>query len=282
MHTQTPLGEECSLQEYIELKELNGVDDPTVLTKRNRIFFWYRPLAQKRARRYARNCMPYRSLIDPCDIKSDADMGLLKAIDTYQLGMGTKFESHAYVRINGSIIDGIRSLQEFPRIVAKIRRELTPILMMLSNELGHKATLDDVAAHYPQLASMCRDPLVSASVFNQPVARKSHGDEESHSEEYEDSIEQQLIKTRSRRTLDRMELSDTIATVLSALHEDAFERRVIYCYFFLGMTSTKISKTMRISPTWVSGKKSSGLQKLRKLARSDQDFADELRKLSYS
>ncbi len=282
MYTETPQGEACSLQEYIELKELNGVDDPSVLTTRNRIFFWYRPLAQKRAKRYARNCMPYRSLIDPCDIKSDADIGLLKAIDTFQLGMGTKFESHAFTRINGSIIDGIRGLQEFPRIVAKIRRELTPVLMALSNELGHKATLEDVVIYFPHLEHMCRDPLVSASVFNQPVSRKSSGDDEGGSEEYEDSIEHQLIKTRSKRTLDRMELSDTIEAVLSALHEDAFERRVIYCYFFLGMTSTKISKTMQISPTWVSGKKSSGLQKLRKLARTNQEFADELRKLSFS
>lgn len=275
-------------EEYIEIKGRYGSDDRNVLKKRDDIFFRYRHLSEAKAKRYARNSMPYRSLIDPSDIRNEADIGLLQAINSFSLDRETAFETHAYTRISGSIIDGIRSLQEFPRIVARIKRELNPLLTALSNELGHSVTLEELSIRYPNtviggtktIEEIARDPLVSANVFSQPMLTRGNENHNGDDESY-NVIEQQLIKTRSKKQLDRAELSDTVAIVLQALDSDDLERRVIYCYFFLGMTSTKISKTMRISPTWVSDKKASGLQKLKIKARTDQSFADELRRLSF-
>lgn len=287
MITSTELTEAELFQKLAESRETNGPSHPETKQTSDQIFFRYRMLSIKKAKRYTRHSMPYRSLIDPCDIQSDADCGLLKAIDTYQLGRGASFQTHAFLRVHGSVIDGLRSLQNFPRIISRIRRELTPLLEQLSNRLGYCASLGDLSEFHPHLVICGRhindiicDPLVSSSVFNQFSAITTSG-EEDQDEMQECSIGLGLSRTRVSKSLDRAELSDTIESVLNALHEDAFERRVIYCYFFLGMTSTKIAKTMNISPTWVSDKKNSGLQKLRKMARMDQDFADELRTLSF-
>lgn len=240
------------------------------------------------AKRYIKQCMPYRSLFDRHDIQSQADFGLFQAIDSFQIGCGSSFKTHSFTRIRGSIIDGLRSLQDFPRIVSRIRRELKPLIQSLSHELGRLATIEEVAARYPHfmiadmhINEIVADILVRCNVYNQDSEACY---ESSDSSEITSKIELCFAKHRKApdQPFDRMQRKETAHKVLAVLSEDATERSVIYCYFFLGFNSTKISEVLKLSQTWVSAKKESGLMKLRRAARKDQDLADEIRLLRTS
>lgn len=253
---------------------------------RDTLFFHYQErISKPQASRYARFSMPYRSLIDAEDIYRDADFGLLQAISTFKLDGGASFNTHAYTRVKGAIIDGIRSLQDFPRIISKVRRELAPLLESLTQELQRFATIEELAARYPHLVvsgisiyEIINDPLVRSSVFNQSASSSNDSEDSEEESLSNNAIEQQLIKMRDKGTqpYDRMQMGDVTQKILTLLNDDQYECSVIYCYFFLGMTSTDISKNRKISATWVSEKKLTGLAKLRREARRNKSFADEL------
>src|SRR6202021_1675842 len=51
------------------------------------------------------------------DLINDGILGLIDAIEKYDDARGVKFETYAITRINGSILDALRSLDWFPRAV---------------------------------------------------------------------------------------------------------------------------------------------------------------------
>lgn len=271
---------------FRDLREQLGDKHPKTLGLRDEIFFSYRNLATAAANRYAAHCMPYRSLIEPDDIHRDAEIGLLEAVNAYDMSFSAIFSTFAYHRINGSIIDGIRSLQNFPRIISKIRRELTPVLQKLSHELGKNATVADLAESNPSatisgipILQIASDSLVSVNVYNQE-SEKSNSDYDSE-DDIKDCRSFDIGRLgRSYSQFDSMAFVDTVEKILRFLSDDKYEQRVIYCYFFLGMTSTAISRISKLSPTWVSEKKVSGLQKIRRECRNNPQFAEEILTIS--
>lgn len=251
---------------------------------KERIFWLYREFAHAQASRYIRNRLPYRSLLDEDDIRQNAEVGLLDAIHSYDLQYGTDFKTHAFTRIHGSIIDGLRKLQNFPRIVARIKRALAPLVERLTHELEREPTLEEIATRFPYtrvgdeyLRDVIHDPLVTASVFNQFDDRNRNSDfVDLQSESYLDYCLLQHAKNRQQMPFEGLQRTDLIQKVLKILSDDQHERTVIYQYYFLGITSSQISIITKLSSTWVSEKKASGLRKLRKAARQDPQFVEEL------
>ncbi len=80
-----------------------------------------------------------------------ARVGLLESIDRYDLGQGAKFETYAALRIQGAILDGIRSYSELQEQVAARKR----IVAARVDSLGQKTPDgDDVEATFAHLAEV--------------------------------------------------------------------------------------------------------------------------------
>jgi RNA polymerase sigma factor (sigma-70 family) len=65
-------------------------------------------------------CQVYRTLprtIDFSDLESYGYIGLMDAIEKFDLDRNIKFETYARFRIKGAIIDGLRELDWFPRSI---------------------------------------------------------------------------------------------------------------------------------------------------------------------
>ena len=58
------------------------------------------------------------------DLINDGILGLIDAIEKYDDARGVKFETYAITRINGAILDALRSLDWVPRAVRQRAREL--------------------------------------------------------------------------------------------------------------------------------------------------------------
>src|SRR5699024_5278170 len=72
---------------------------------RNTIFMEYRDLSTKIAVGLAPN---YKNYIDIDDLISYAHIGLMDAIEKFDINKDVKFETYASIRVRGAIIDEIR------------------------------------------------------------------------------------------------------------------------------------------------------------------------------
>src|ERR1700760_2406552 len=86
------------------------------------------------------------SHVEDADLISYGLMGLIGAIERFDLERGIKFETFAMTRIRGAIIDELRSLDWVPRSVRPRAREIETTQAKLEHELQRAPTEAELAA----------------------------------------------------------------------------------------------------------------------------------------
>lgn len=79
------------------------------------------------------------------DLISYGTFGLLDAIEKFDYRRGIKFETYAYVRIKGAILDGLRALDWMPQTLRKKAREIERTYRELEARYGRSVTDEEVA-----------------------------------------------------------------------------------------------------------------------------------------
>lgn len=79
------------------------------------------------------------------DLESAAIVGLLQALDNYDCGKEIKFNTFAYYRIRGSVIDYLRSIDELPRTDRAKYGKAQEVMSRLQQELGREPSDEEVA-----------------------------------------------------------------------------------------------------------------------------------------
>jgi len=80
------------------------------------------------------------------DLVSDGVIGLMDAIDKFDLNRGLQFQTYAVPRIRGAIIDGLRSSDWVPRSVRENIRAINAALAVLEARHGRVPKDREVAA----------------------------------------------------------------------------------------------------------------------------------------
>lgn len=83
--------------------------------------------------------------LDSEDLYGYGIMGLIDAIERFDLQKGVKFETYAMTRIRGAIIDELRSQDWVPRSVRQRSKSLSEALTSLESKLGRPASDDELA-----------------------------------------------------------------------------------------------------------------------------------------
>src|ERR671919_2083211 len=127
----------------VELRELwrsykNDGDERA----RERLVVAYSPLVKFIAGRMASG-LP--SHVDEGDLVSYGLLGLIGAIERFDLEREIKFETFAVARIKGAIIDELRSLDWVPRSVRTRAREVEKVHARLENNLQRTPTEEEMA-----------------------------------------------------------------------------------------------------------------------------------------
>src|SRR3978361_566397 len=118
-------------------------------TARERLVVAYSPMVKFVAGRLGAG-LP--SHVDDADLISYGLMGLIGAIERFDLERGIKFETFAMTRIRGAIIDELRSLDWVPRSVRSRAREIETTQAKLEHELQRAPSEAERAAelHMPE------------------------------------------------------------------------------------------------------------------------------------
>lgn len=103
----------------------------------------YTSLVKYTAQRMAVN-LP--NSVDVGDLIGSGVMGLIKAVETFDLSLGFKFETYATHKVRGAILDELRALDWVPRSVRQKSRQLQNVYSDLEQKLGRIPYDDEVAA----------------------------------------------------------------------------------------------------------------------------------------
>ena len=83
--------------------------------------------------------------VDRDDLVSEAQIGLIDAINRFDPAKNVKFETYASIRIRGAIVDYLRKLDWAPRSLRHRAREIAQAELSLEQELGQQPTEEQVA-----------------------------------------------------------------------------------------------------------------------------------------
>ena len=122
----------------IELRDLwrrfKGTGD---VHARERLVIAYSPLVKYVAGRMASGLPAH---VEEADLISYGLVGLINAIERFEVEREIKFETYAITRIKGSIIDELRSLDWVPRSVRARAREIGEVLGVTESRVSQLHT----------------------------------------------------------------------------------------------------------------------------------------------
>ncbi|MGH2661534.1 MAG: SigB/SigF/SigG family RNA polymerase sigma factor [Actinomycetota bacterium] len=222
--------------------------DPAAREELTRI---YRPLAEYLARRfYGRG-----EHID--DLIQVASIGLLKAIDRFDLSRGVKFSTYATATVVGELKRHFRDkgwALRVPRRLQEAGLKVGKTVSQMYQELGRAPTVQEIG----ERTGLSEDEVLEAMETAHAYTTASL-DAPSSDEEGPGSMER---LGREEEAFELLEGWTSVEPAIRALPER--ERTILYLRFFRGLTQTQIAERLEISQMHVSRLLSRTLRQLRK------------------
>lgn len=210
----------------------------------------FMPLVRALAMRYAGRGEPLEDLVQV------GSVGLIKAVDRFDVDRGVDFASYAVPTIVGEIRRHFRDkswAMHVPRRLKELSVQLTRILDELTTELGRSPTVPELA----EVAGVDEEDVIDAlDSTNAYSTRSLHAPFE---QDGDDSLAEKLGTHEAG--YEEVEEGSLIAAGLGALDER--ERQIVELRFFREMTQSQIAAEVGISQMHVSRLLRRALAKMR-------------------
>jgi RNA polymerase sigma-B factor len=217
--------------------ELRKTEDPALREELARLHL---PLVEYLAKRFKDRGEPLDDLIQV------GSVGLLKAIDRFDLDRGVEFSTYATPTIVGELKRYFRDKGwaiRVPRRLQELSLRLNKTISALTQELGRSPTVPEIA----KAAGVSEDEVLEALESGQAYSTTSldapAGDDE------DAPLRGDRIGEEDFR-LDNLEYFASLAPLIQELPQR--EQRILYLRFFKGMTQSKIAEQVGISQMHVS------------------------------
>ena len=196
-------------------------------------------------KRIVRRIMPkYRNYNDKDDLVSCGVIGLIDALDKYDITYGVKFETYASTRIRGEILDYMRRQDWAP---ASLRSRINKIN-------GAIETLENIYGRFPTDREIAESVSLTVTEV-QHVLEKTHMFNLMHFEEMvSDTISTDKFNDAGDNDpasiLQNEETKRILADIIDSLPEK--ERLVITLYYYEEMTLKEIAAILNVTESRVS------------------------------
>lgn len=237
------------LAEYWESWNQNKSDE-----MKEALVLSYMPLVDYVADRVAIN-LP--ATVQKDDLKSLGYLGLLEALDRFELSRGLKFETFAMWRIKGAILDGLRKADWVPRSIRKKSKDLEEAFQKLQSNQKDPVTDEQISKYlglsmdeYNQLLSDVQ--LVSFISLDETVGEEGNL--------FRDLIPDEKSMSPERH-LDVNEAKLILIKALEKLPDK--EKTVVSLYYYEELTLTEIAKIMSVSTSRISQLHTKAILRLR-------------------
>lgn len=211
---------------------------------RERLIELHLPLVESLARRHARGGEGYEDLVQVGSI------GLINAIDRFDLNRGFDLPAFAVPHITGEIKRHLRDRGEsmrLPRGLAELRGRLAGARHELRGRLGREPTAAELATE------LGVDEAAVASALSATRPMPSNADEQDSGEEI------------GSRLADSLGLADDRIALAEAFESlDERERRIVYLRFVRDLDQEHVARELGISKRHLSRQTQAALAKLRR------------------
>jgi RNA polymerase sigma factor for flagellar operon FliA len=191
---------------------------------------------------------PDNALAQYEDLESAGIVGLLQALDKYDCSRDIKFNTFAYYRIRGNIIDYLRSIDELPRTQRTSYGKAQGVMQELGQTLGRKPKDEEVAEElqmpldkYQRLLSNVQKRAV-LSIDKPAYGEDSDGTMAMFLED--ESVEQPDAR------LDRESDSEQLQLAIEELEER--DRLILALYYYEDLTLSEIASLLSLTEARIS------------------------------
>ena len=214
---------------------------------REQLIVAYSPLVKYVAGRLASGLPAH---VEEADLISYGLLGLMNAVERFELEREIKFETHAITRIRGAIIDELRSLDWVPRSVRTRAREIERAIAALEKELMRAPTDDEIAKKLGVTNDELEDSLreisrSSVAALDELWSPSAGGDQVA----LIDTIEDQSGPD-PEAFLELTEIKEALAESISSLPER--EKLVVTLYYYEELTLREIGEVLGVTESRVS------------------------------
>ena len=202
--------------------------------------------------------------VDVEDLVQVGVVGLLQSADRFDPRRGVKFQTYANRRVEGAMLDYLRSLDWRPRSVRQRNRNLKEAVAAVEQRLGDSATSDALAVEVgisaPELgqwmqALLSSDPWTSSS-FSEGSPEDGPRDVLADLPDPADSPE---------AVVEREQMRKVMAEAVDRLPRK--ERVVLSLYYYEQLTMREIGEVMGVKQGRISQLHSQAIQRLRNRMR---------------
>ncbi len=215
---------------------------------RERLVVAYSPLVKYVSGRMASGLPAH---VDEADLISYGLIGLINAIERFDLEREIKFETYAITRIKGAIIDELRSLDWVPRSVRARAREIERANAKLEHKLQRAPTDDEMALELDMSVQEFHEALMQIS--NSTVAALDELWSVSDSSGDQVSLLDTLTDENApdpAAVMDQTDLKDRVAEAIARLPER--EKLVVALYYYENLTLREIGEVLGVTESRVS------------------------------
>ncbi len=192
------------------------------------------------------------------DMINQGMIALIDSIERFDYNKGIKFESYAFMRVKGSVIDLIRKQDWVPRRVRMTKKEISNSISLLRNTLGREPTDEEVAESMGisvEKLLKCYEEISGGVVlsFEELIQNVSQMGGIFDSPANEDIIPERKVM--------RQELKEVIQEALESLSER--DRLVITLYYYENLTLAEIAEVIGVTVQRVSQINARAILKIR-------------------
>jgi len=196
-------------------------------------------------KRIVRRIMPkYREYNEKDDLISCGVIGLMDALDKYDINYGVKFETYASTRIRGEILDYMRRQDWAPASLrAKINR-INSSIEALEDKYGRSPTDREIAEDVHMSVSEVQNVLEKTHMFNL-IHFEDMVTDTVYAEDfngYGDNDPETIVQNEETKRI--------LANIIALLPEK--ERLVITLYYYEEMTLKEIAAVLKVTESRVS------------------------------
>jgi len=238
--------------------------------KRNRLIEHYYSLVEKIARTVSKK-INYK--VSSEELTSHGVDGLFKAIEKFDLNRDIKFETYAYSRIKGSMIDGLRSNDWVPRSVRIRQSKIEEAISELEVETGEKA---DILSAVNKIGIEATEYIKNTKKFKASMCSSldtSSCLDEDTKKDFNKYLESN-VSSPDIKIIRREFLSKFLSKGLRP-----FERKIIYLYYYEKLTMREISIRLKTTESHISQMHKAILKKIKNRIARDKHYLTEFQEI---
>lgn len=242
------LRDEKERQEFLELRKTG---DPEL---RDKIITDHLYIAEILAKKYANRGIEYDDLFQV------ASMGLVFAVDRFDVSKGYKFSSFATPTIVGEIKRYFRDkgwVIRVPRRIQELSKKVNLVKTDLAQELQKQPTVDDIAERLDVSVEEILETMEASKVYSPQSLDKTF---DSNADENESSLSD-IIGYEDENFAD-IDFEDLVKRLTDNLNE--VEKKIFYYRFFEKRTQISIAEELGVSQMTISRLEKKIIKKSRK------------------